>query len=127
MNAQFLPQDLRSGSRPRTNQPRHSFFRRLQPWLGRTQVKLDDFLAGPRAVIEARYSPAQAWILILATLPSILGVLAMKIPSVLFPTEGHRAFFLYAHTVATDPLSLVPVVLGIVTLLLSFRIPVHSH
>ena len=127
MKAQILPKELLSGSRPRTNQPRHSLHRCLQQKLGKVRPKVDAFLAGPRALIEARYSPAQAWILILATLPSILGVLAMKVPGVLFPTEGHRAFFLYAHTVATDPMSLMPIAVGAVTLLLSFRIPVHSH
>ena len=120
MNASFLPEELWSGAFPRDNHIRHGLRHRLRS-------SLADFLAGPRAVLAARYSRSQAWVLILATLPSILGGLAVTVPGVLFPTESHRAFHLYARAVATDPLSLLPIAAGIVTLLLSFRIPVHSH
>ena len=119
MNA-FLPKHLCSGAFPRHNHVKHRRCRRLRR-------VLEDFLAGPRALLAARYTRSQAWVLILATLPSILGGLAVTLPGVLFPTESHRAFHLYARAVATDPLSLLPIAAGIVTLLLSFRIPVHSH
>ncbi|WP_353565829.1 hypothetical protein [Haloferula sargassicola] len=83
----------------------------------------ETFVEGPKAVIQARYSGAQAAIMICSTLPAILGSLALTVPELLFPTEGHRAFFQYACNVSHDPMSLAPIMTGAVTTLLGLRIP----
>lgn len=115
MLAEFSTHHLCSGGRPRPNLARH---RPQSPALCR-------FLEGPKAVLEGRYGWPQALILICSTLPALLGLVALTLPGILFPTEAHRAYYHFACNLANDPLSLLPFAIGAVTIVLGLRVPLR--
>jgi hypothetical protein len=116
MQSHISPEFMRAGSRPRRNHTRHHF---AVP----VREKLTLALAGPRALLEARYDKKQAVVLMLAALPCILALLVLTVPSVLFPTPEHREFYQFAWALTHEPVSFIPMLIGAVTLGLSFRVP----
>ncbi|MEM1085021.1 MAG: hypothetical protein AAGI48_12990 [Verrucomicrobiota bacterium] len=81
------------------------------------------FTDGLKALVAGRYTRKQAAIIIAGSLPAILGAMMITLPSVLFPTPGHQAFYHFASTLATDLSSMVPVALGTISSVLGLKIP----
>lgn len=120
MNAQISTQSLRSGTRPRPNHIRHHL-------IERTVETISRLTAGPRALIEARYGKRQAVVLMLGSIPSILALILLTVPAFLFPTPEHRAFYQFAWSLTHEPVSFLPMLIGIVTLALCLRIPLEGN
>ena len=59
--------------------------------------------------------------LIAASLPPIAAAALLTIPSLLFPTPGHNAYFHFARQLQHEPLIYVPIVLGAVCSTLSIK------
>lgn len=82
------------------------------------------YFDGTRAIIAGRYSRRQGVLIIAAMLPILLTTAVITVPLVLFPTEGHKAYFQFASILNTDPASLVPLLIGSVTATLGLKVPV---
>ncbi len=82
------------------------------------------YVDGTRAIIAGRYNRRQAAIIIAAMLPVLLTTAVITVPMILFPTEGHKAYFQFASILNTDPTSLIPLVIGTVTATLGLKVPV---
>lgn len=116
MTSHIPSNNLFEGDSPRPNH----FRTRSRVLSSAREILLD----GPKAMIEARYSRSQGIIMALSALPSILGLLSLTMPEVLFPTEDHRAFFQFAKNMANDPMGITPIVIGTISTLLGLRVPV---
>ncbi|MEP4076582.1 hypothetical protein [Haloferula sp.] len=81
------------------------------------------YVDGFRALIEGRYSRRQAAMIIAGTLPTILGTMMITVPSILFPSPGHQAFYHFGNTLGGEPASLIPVAIGAISSTLGLRIP----
>jgi hypothetical protein len=84
---------------------------------------LDWFVRGPRLVLTGRFSRRAAGFMIASALPAILATLFLTIPGLLFHTPEHHAFFHFAKTLESDGTSMLPVFLGTLSSLCSFRFP----
>lgn len=82
------------------------------------------YVDGFRAIIAGRYSRRQGFLIIAAMLPVLLTTAVITVPLVLFPTEGHKAYFQFASILNSDPASLVPLVIGSITATLGLKVPV---
>ncbi len=86
----------------------------------------ETFVIAPRLLLAGKYDKRKAGYIIAAACPILLAVLFMTVPSLLFPTPQHNAFFHFANIVATDAASTIPILLGIVSTTLGLRMPLHS-
>lgn len=84
---------------------------------------LDWLVRGPRLVLTGRFSRRAAGFMIASALPSILGALFLTVPGLLFHTPEHQAFFHFAKTLESDATSMLPVILGGLSSICSFRFP----
>ena len=82
------------------------------------------YIDGLGAIIAGKYNRRQAAIIIAAMVPVLLTTAVIMVPLVLFPTEGHKAYFQFAAILNSDPTSLIPLAIGSVTATLGLRIPV---
>lgn len=82
------------------------------------------YVDGFRAILSGQYTKRQAALLIAALVPVLLTVAVMTVPLILFPTEGHRAFYHFAHILSTDGASLLPFTISVITATVGMKIPV---
>ncbi len=81
------------------------------------------YVDGLLAIIGGRYSRRQAALIITAMLPVLLTTALITVPLILFPTEGHRAYFQFASILSTEPVSLIPMLIGSVSATLGLKVP----
>jgi len=81
------------------------------------------YVDGFKALVAGEYNNRQALLIIVATIPVLLSVAMLVVPTVLFPTPEHQAFYHFARTLSGDSASMVPVVIGAVSTTLGLRIP----
>jgi hypothetical protein len=84
------------------------------------------FIDGPRLLLKGKFSRRAAGFMIVAAIPAILAVLFMTLPSLLFPTPQHNAFFYFGKSVSSDVASYVPLALGAISSIFSLRFPLGS-
>lgn len=82
------------------------------------------YVDGVRAIIAGRYNRRQAVLIMMAMLPVLLTTAVITVPLILFPTEGHKAYFQFASILNTDPASWIPFLIGSVTATLGLKLPV---
>ena len=81
------------------------------------------YVDGFKALLMGKFDQRQAILIIVATIPILLSVGMLVIPTVLFPTPQHQAFYHFAQTLADDSISMVPVVIGAISTTLGLKIP----
>lgn len=84
------------------------------------------FIDGPRLMLSGRLSRRAAGFMTIAALATIMGTLFLTLPALLFPTPQHNAFFHFAKAITSDIGSLVPLTLGFLASIFSFRLPLSS-
>lgn len=84
------------------------------------------FVEGPVRILKGHFSRRAAGFMIAGAMPAILTGLFLTIPGLLFQTPQHHAFFYFAKIVEGDPASILPVLLGTVSALFSFRFPLGA-
>lgn len=82
------------------------------------------YVDGGKALLAGRYSKRQAALVIVSTLPAILGLLFLTVPGILFPTPSHNEFFHFAANITGNPASILPTLFGAASATLGLRIPV---
>lgn len=83
----------------------------------------DWFIDGPRMLLKGRFTRRAGAFMIASALPSILTALFLTVPGLLFHTPEHHAFFHFAKTLEGDGASLLPILLGSLSSLFGFRLP----
>jgi hypothetical protein len=83
----------------------------------------DWFVEGPRRMLRGRFSRRAAGFMIAAATPALLAGLFLTLPGFLFNTPEHNAFFHFARIVEGESPSILPVVLGTISSIFSFRFP----
>jgi hypothetical protein len=81
------------------------------------------FIDGPRMLLTGRFTRRAGAFMVASALPSILTALFLTVPGMLFHTPEHHAFFHFAKTLEGDGVSMLPVILGTLSSLFSFRFP----
>jgi hypothetical protein len=81
------------------------------------------FIEGPIQVLHGHFSKRAAGFMIACAMPAILAVIFITLPGLLFQTPEHHAYFYFAKFVQGDSASNLPVLLGAITSLFSFRFP----
>jgi hypothetical protein len=81
------------------------------------------FVEGPRLLLAGCFSRRAAGFMIAAASPAILAALFLTVPGILFHTPEHNQFFHFARIIETEAASALPVMLGLVSSLFSFRLP----
>ena len=84
------------------------------------------FIDGPRLALTGKFSRRAAGFMIAGALPAIAAALFLTVPGILFPTPLHEAFFQFGKVLNSDIASLIPVGLGVLSSILSFRLPLGS-
>jgi hypothetical protein len=84
------------------------------------------FINGPKLLLKGKFSRRAAVFLAIGAMPALLGAAYVILPDILFPTPEHNAFFQFARTVSSDVASLIPLGIGVVASLFSFRLPLGS-
>ena len=84
------------------------------------------FIDGPRLLLKGKFSRRAAVFLTIGAMPALMGAAYVILPDVLFPTPQHNAFFHFARTVSSDVASLIPLGIGVIASLFSFRLPLGS-
>ena len=84
------------------------------------------FIDGPRLLLKGKFSRRAGIFLAIGAMPALMGAAYVILPDVLFPTPQHNAFFHFARTVSSDVASLIPLGIGVVASLFSFRLPLGS-
>lgn len=84
------------------------------------------FIDGPRLLLTGKFSRRAAGFMIAGALPAIAAALFLTVPGMLFPTPQHQAFFQFGKVLNSDMASLIPVGLGVLSSIFSFRLPLGS-
>ncbi|WP_200279695.1 hypothetical protein [Haloferula rosea] len=119
-----LPQFERKNLNLNFRSMRTHFLPNARKFLGQTAHFLKTcYIDGFRALLLGKFNQRQAILIIVATIPILLSVGMLFIPTVLFPTPQHQAFYHFAQTLAGDSISMIPVVIGAVSTTLGLKIP----
>jgi hypothetical protein len=81
------------------------------------------FVEGPRLILTGRFTPRDAGFMIAAATPAILSALFLTVPGLLFHTPEHNQFFHFAKIIEGETPSALPVILGTISSICSFRFP----
>ena len=84
------------------------------------------FIDGPKLLMKGKFSRREGVFLAIGALPALMGAAYIILPDFLFPTPQHNAFFHFARTVSHDVASLIPLGIGVLASLFSFRLPLGS-
>jgi hypothetical protein len=84
------------------------------------------FIDGPRLLLKGKFSRRAGLFLVIGAMPALMAAAFLILPDILFPTPQHHAFFHFARAVSGDVASLIPVAIGVVASLFSFRLPLGS-
>ncbi len=84
------------------------------------------FIEGPLRTLKGRFSDRAAAFMIVGAMPAILGALFLTVPGFLFQTPQHHEFFYFAKIVEGDSASSLPMLLGAISSLFSFRFPLGA-
>lgn len=83
----------------------------------------DWFVEGPKLMLKGCFSRRAAGFMIVSAAPAILTGLFLTVPGILFHTPEHNAYFHFARIVEGDAPSIIPVILGTISSIFSFRFP----
>ena len=83
----------------------------------------DWFIEGPKLMIKGCFSRRAAGFMIVSALPAILTGLFLTVPGLLFYTPEHNAYFHFARILEGEAPSVIPVILGTISSIFSFRFP----
>jgi hypothetical protein len=81
------------------------------------------FVEGPRLLLAGCFSRRAAGFMIAAASPAILAALFLTVPGLLFHTPEHNQFFHFARIIESEAASALPVILGMISSICSFRLP----
>jgi hypothetical protein len=84
------------------------------------------FIDGPRLLLKGKFSRREGLFLAIGAMPALMAAAYLTLPDILFPTPQHHAFFHFARAVSSDIASLIPVGIGVLASLFSFRLPLSS-
>ncbi len=118
--------------------PLKNAFQKNAPWLvpaSSTRRSAGDYLRilgtflkisyvdGLRAILFGRFTRRQATFVIVAIVPLLLTVFMLTVPSFLFQTERHNAYYYFARILSSEPASLIPFLLGALSATVGLRLP----
>lgn len=83
----------------------------------------DWFVEGPKLMLKGCFSRRAAAFMIVSAAPAILAGLFLTVPGILFHTPEHNAYFHFARIVEGETPSVIPVILGTISSIFSFRFP----
>lgn len=106
----------------------HPAFRQLRlqvfGWLDTSgSFLISCYTEGLRAIFTGNFTRRQAFLIIAASLPAILALLLTTVPSILFPTPGHQAFYYFATNLQGTSTTLILASLGLASATLGLKIP----
>jgi hypothetical protein len=83
----------------------------------------DWFVEGPKLMLKGCFSNRAAGFMIASATPAILTGLFLTVPGLLFYTPEHNAYFHFARILEGEAASAIPVILGTLSSIFSFRLP----
>ena len=83
------------------------------------------FIVGPRLVLTGRFSRREAAFIAVSALPALLGLAFITLPAFIFNSPDQNAFYYFGKCLEKDSAALIPMALGVVSSIFSFRFP-HS-
>lgn len=83
----------------------------------------DWFVEGPKLLLKGAFNRRAAGFIIASAMPAILTGMFLTLPGYLFPTPEHNAFFHFANFLEGELSSAIPVILGTISSIFSFRLP----
>lgn len=81
------------------------------------------FVEGPKLLMKGAFSRRAAGFMIASATPAILTGLFLTVPGLLFYTPEHNAYFHFARILEGESPSIIPVILGTISSIFSFRFP----
>ncbi|PAW67530.1 MAG: hypothetical protein B9S38_12285 [Verrucomicrobiia bacterium Tous-C4TDCM] len=83
----------------------------------------DWFVEGPKLLLKGCFSRRAAGFMIASATPAILTGIVLTVPGLLFDTPEHKAYFHFARILEGEAASAIPVILGTISSIFSFRLP----
>jgi len=76
----------------------------------------ETYVKRPLALLHTGIGKRTAWFMITGMLPLLLALSVILLPSVIFDSPQSQAYYFFARTLAGDPISLLPVLIGLVAI-----------
>jgi hypothetical protein len=83
----------------------------------------DTYVKRPLALLQIGMGKRTAGFMITGLVPLLLAVATMLLPLLIFSSPQSEAYYYFARTLAFDPISLLPVLIGIIVMGALFRFP----
>jgi len=83
------------------------------------------FIDGPRLLLTGRFTHREAMFIAMSAMPALLAVALITLPAYLFDSPQQNAFYHFGQYLKSENFALIPMVIGVVSSLFSFRFP-HS-
>jgi hypothetical protein len=83
----------------------------------------ETYIDRPLQMVRGGLSRRAAWFMIVGQLPLVIGLAMIAIPKAVFSSPESRAYYHFADTLAGEAVSLLPVMLGLVTLTILLHLP----
>lgn len=83
------------------------------------------FIDGPRLLLTGRFSHREAAFIAISALPALLALGCIMLPAYLFDSPQQNAFYYLGQSLKSENASLIPMAVGVISSLFSFRFP-HS-
>ena len=77
---------------------------------------LETYVKRPLALLRTGIGMRTAWFMITSMLPLVLALGVILLPPIIFDSPQHQVYYFSARILATDPVSLLPVLIGLITM-----------
>jgi hypothetical protein len=102
---------------------RKTALRKLVASVGR--FLFDTFLRSPFRLLRVRLEGRTVGFMLAGLLPLFGAAILIAVPGLLFDRPEQRAYFFFADILRSDAASLLPVLLGVLSLVVALRFPLH--
>lgn len=100
---------------------RKELLRRLPRALG--HFLLETYVRRPLFLLREGIGKRTAWFMIVGLMPLMLALAIILLPTMIFDSPQNQAYYYFARILAFDPLSMLPVLIGIVAMSTMFYFP----
>ena len=87
------------------------------------RVLVETYITRPIALLRKGIGKRTAWFMLAAMLPLGLALAVTLLPPLIFDSPVSQAYYFFAHTLACDPMSLLPILIGWITMSTTFHLP----
>jgi hypothetical protein len=100
---------------------RKTLLRKIPAAIG--HLVLETYVTRPLALLKGGIGKRTAWFMITGLLPLLLALAVILVPAMVFDSPQNQAYYFFARTLAFDPVSVLPILIGIIAMGVMFYFP----